>query len=150
MALNLAMKMLAAGTAVAVGGALSGAKAQRKMHESNAEQARVEATWRRKEAQQNLEDHRRSFNRFQGRNRVVYGKGGVKFTTGTPMDVLAENEALSLLDENRIKELGEHEATGFERQAEMDRMKAKYATRKGWYDTASLLSSAGQQYIAMT
>tara|TARA_R100001530_G_scaffold131583_1_gene103347 strand:+ start:206 stop:658 length:453 start_codon:yes stop_codon:yes gene_type:complete len=149
MALNLAMKMLAAGTAVAVGGALSGAKAQRKMHESNAEQARVEATWRRKEAQQNLEDHRRSFYRFQGRNRVVYGKGGVKFTSGTPMDVLAENEQLSLLDESRIKELGEHEATGFEKQAEMDRMKAKYATRKGWYDTASLLTSAGSSAIAM-
>ena len=145
----MAVPLLAIGTAVAVTGALSGAKAQRKMHESNAESARIEATWRRKEAQQNLEDHRRSFNRFQGRNRVVYGKGGVKFTTGTPMDVLAENEAISLLDENRIKELGEHEATGFERQAEMDRMKAKYATRKGWYDTASLLTSAGSSYIAM-
>ena len=146
----MAVPLLMVGTAVAVTGALKGAKAQRKMHEANAESARIEATWRRKEAQQNLEDHRRSFNRFQGRNRVVYGKGGVKFTTGTPMDVLAENEAISLLDENRIKELGEHEATGFERQAEMDRMKAKYATRKGWYDTASLLSSVGQQYIAMT
>ena len=145
----MAVPLLMVGTAVAVTGALSGARAERKMHESNAESARIEATWRRKEAQQNLEDHRRSFNRFQGRNRVVYGKGGVKFTTGTPMDVLAENEAISLLDENRIKELGEHEATGFERQAEMDRMKAKYATRKGWYDTASLLTSAGSSYIAM-
>jgi hypothetical protein len=146
----MAVPLLIAGTAVAVTGALKGAKAKRKMHEANAESARIEATWRRKEAQENLKDHRISFNRFQGRNRVIYGKGGVKFTTGTPMDVLAENEAISLLDENRIKELGEHEATGFERQAEMDRMKAKYATRKGWYDTASLLSSAGQQYIAMT
>jgi len=149
MALNLALKLLAVGTAVAVGGALSGAKTERKMHETNAESARIEATWRRKETQQNLEDHRRSFYRFQGRNRVVYGKGGVKFTTGSPMDVLAENEQLSLLDEDRIKELGEHEATGYERQAEMDKMKARYATRKGWYRTASLLTSAGTSAMAM-
>jgi hypothetical protein len=149
MAINLALKALAAvGGVVAAKAARSKSKAEAQSHEANAEQAKVEATWRRQEAQQNIEDHRKAFYRFRGRNRAVYGKSGVKMS-GTPMDVLMENEQISLLDEQRIMELGEHQAKGHETQAEMDRMKAKYAIRAGKYNMATSLLSAGQSMYAM-
>lgn len=108
--LAVAIGSLAVGTASAV----SGAQAQNKAAEFNAEVGHIQAL---EAAQRGLlieSQHRISVGQLQGKQRVGFAGAGVSIVSGSPFDVLAETTKIGNLDAMTIRHNTAKEVAAFE------------------------------------
>jgi len=142
--------ILAAGAAL-VGGIISAAatsqqsKAEEEMALANQTQAEKEAGQIREAYGLQLSDLKTQQARFMGQQKAMIGKSGVKLTTGSPLELLAETSRVHAEDVRRLKLAGEIEAGGRAFEASQYGKQAEaYRKTRPWQVAGSLFGSIGQ------
>lgn len=140
--IELAIAATAASTLASVGGAVMQAQAQSKAANANAAIARRNAVI----TQQNAEFDERQFRRLsrqrQGSIRANIGGSGVA-VEGSPLDLLAENEAQAEIEALMIRRSGFLESENFTLEAAVQSANARSATRGGFFGAGSALLLGG-------
>jgi hypothetical protein len=127
----------AAGTTVAVAGALKQAQATEDAAKYNQDVAEQNAQIADAQGAAAVEGHRRDVQRQEGAAIAAYGASGVQLSEGSPVDVLAESARSSTLDELTIKYNYKLKALGYTSTARLEGMNASNAKTAGYFNAAS-------------
>jgi len=150
MGFEVAVAMMAVGTAVSAYGQYQAGKAQQKAYEYNAAIQEQNARIAKEQAEYEARRQESRTRKMLARQRVAYAGSGVVANTGTALDTLRQTMQEGEMDKMAILYGGSVEAVNQRSQAALSRMQGKAAKTAGMYNAAgTLLSGGGQTYTTM-
>ena len=147
MGAEVAIVMMAVGTAVSAYGQYQAGQAAKRAHEYNAQVAEQNAQIAKDQAAYEAERQKKRTRVMIARQRVGYGASGFVSNTGTALDTLRQTMQEGEMDRMAILYSGDVESVNMRAQAAAERMQGKAAAQAGKYAAAgTLLSGGGQTY----
>lgn len=137
--------LAAAGTAVTVVGQQQQAKAQSAMLNYNARLREQEAADAQRDARIRANQQREANRRFIGAQRAKGGQAGVLQSTGSPLEVLADNAQQLEMGALETERTGNIQAGQLRTQAVFDRMQGKSIRRGANYASAGAILGGASQ-----
>lgn len=135
------------GAVVQAVGAIQQAGAQATAANANARIAEQNATLARQQAKVDEARRRRLARKELGALRASVGASGINFT-GSALDVYEDSFMEAELDALTIRHNGEIEALGFQKEAALNRQRAKSAKIGGAFEATGLLLSGAADAIS--
>lgn len=142
-----AMVAFGVGSAVSAVGSVVSGYAQRQALDYNARVAELHADAAERSSDLEAEGIRKRTMRVQGAVRARAAGAGLDVSSGSPLDILAENASEGELDALVARYSGAVEASRARSQATLSRFQGSQAVTSGWIGAgAELLRSAGSAY----
>ena len=147
MGFEVAVAMMAVGTAVSAYGQYQAGKAQQKAYEYNAAIQERNAQIARDQAAYEARRQESRTRKVLASQRVAYSASGFRANVGTALDTLRQTVAEGEMDRMAILYGGSVEAVNQRSQAALSRMQGKAAKTAGTYAAAGTLLSGGGQTL---
>ena len=145
MGAEVAIAMMAVGTAVNAYGQYQAGKAQKRAYEYNAQVQEQNAKMAQEQAEYEARRQKSRTRKMLAAQRVAYNASGVVGNAGTALDTLRQTMMEGEMDRMAILYGGDVEAVNQRSQAALSRMQGKAAYKAGMFGAAgTLLSGAGQ------
>ncbi len=150
MGFEVAVAMMAVGTAVSAYGQYQAGKAQKRAYEYNAAIQEQNARIAREQAEYEARRQESRTRKMLARQRVAYAGSGFVSSAGTALDTLRQTMTEGEMDKMAILYGGDVESVNQRSQAALSRMQGKAAYKAGMFNAAgTLLSGGGQTYTTM-
>tara|TARA_S200000501_G_scaffold224852_1_gene210775 strand:+ start:565 stop:1044 length:480 start_codon:yes stop_codon:yes gene_type:complete len=147
MGFEVAVAMMAVGTAVSAYGQYQAGKAQKRAYDYNAQIQEQNARIAQEQADYEARRQESRTRKMLAAQRVAYAGSGFTSNTGTALDTLRQTMSEGEMDKMAILYGGSVEAVNQRAQASLSRMQGKAAYKAGMYNAAgTLLAGGGQTY----
>jgi hypothetical protein len=139
--------LILASSAYSANASIQAGKAQQSIANRNADLTEAQATQAQAQGDQQIMQVRRRTRQIIGKQRATYAANGIDLGAGAPVDVAADTEAASQIDESTIRTNTALAAWGFKTQATNERFGGKVSRINANNEaTATLISGLTNAY----
>lgn len=128
-------------------GTYQAGKDQADAYDYNAAAAQREAAYQEKRTKYLLTQHKNETAKLKGYQKTGMSKAGVRSSTGTPLDVLKDTDAMAAIDAEIIRYGGEIETSSALSEAKMYRSASSSASKAGWMGAGATLLTAPSRWV---